>query len=245
MLKTGLLKNLVGYSSKNSKPFKREMLSRELLALRGMDLAKEHLSISDNAKGIKLKQRFRGNYQVLNTVYFSLSDIAQHQGFLAAGADWLLDNYHVIDEQVREIRRDLPSGYYNALPKITSGVWKGYPRVYSIACDYLEHTDSLVQLDTLSEYIGAYQKSSPLKLCELWAIPIMLRLAIVENIRLLSESILELSIQRQESEELFEEIVESEEVTSIQILNNLLENLAANLSTVSGIIASAPLIKET
>ena len=228
MLKQSLLKQLIGSNSKKKRPLRREMLSKELLALRATSLAKEHISPSDSERGYKLKNRFKENYQVLNSVYFSLSDISQHNGFLAAGADWLLDNYHVIDEQVREIRRDLPSGYYKALPKISVGEWKGFPRVYCIACDYLEHTDSLVQLDTLNEYIGSFQKTAPLKLCELWAIPIMLRLAIVENIRQLSESILEISLHRQESEDLFHQIVGTEDISAIQILNNLLEELSSS-----------------
>ena len=222
---TKIINKLKGPNAKQ-KPFRREMLSKELLALRAKDLAQENQDKDTNVKGKRLKSRFKENYVVLNTVYFSLSDIAQHNGFLAAGADWLLDNYHVIDEQVREIRRDLPSGYYKALPKITHGEWKGYPRVYRIACDYLEHTDSHIQLDTLTEYINAFQEVSSFKLSELWAIPIMLRLAVVENIRRLSESILSISSQRQESEDLFERIITSEDITAIQILNNLLAELS-------------------
>ncbi len=208
------------------KPFRSEILSKELLGLHAVDIAKASPLATKYIKAIPLKNKFRENCKSLNSVYFSLSEIASKKGFLAAGAEWLLDNYHVIDEQVREIRRDLPASYYKALPKIASGEWKGYPRVFRITCDYIEHSDSMIQLETLSEYISSFQKEHVLNINELWAIPIMLRLALVENLRRLSQSVLRFSLEREYAETIFNRIAHKKDISSTEILSQILQNVS-------------------
>ncbi|PKO56869.1 MAG: cyclic beta 1-2 glucan synthetase, partial [Betaproteobacteria bacterium HGW-Betaproteobacteria-21] len=103
--------------------------------------------------------------------------------------EWLLDNFYLIDEQIRTAKRHLPSGYSRELPRLERGPSAGRPRVYDIALETIAHGDGRVDTDSLSRFVAAYQSVSSLKLGELWAIPIMLRLAVIENLRRVSARI--------------------------------------------------------
>ena len=100
--------------------------------------------------------------------------------------EWLLDNVHVVRDQLREITEDLPQGYLVKLPRLRASPWAGYPRVYVLALDFIAHTDSRLDPENLLQYILSYQEHAPLTIGELWAIPIMLRLGLVDNLRRLA-----------------------------------------------------------
>jgi hypothetical protein len=84
-------------------------------------------------------------------------------------AEWLLDNYHLVEAQIREIRDDLPVGYYRQLPKLAEGPFAGYPRVFGLAWAFVAHTDSHFDPAALRRFIAAYQRVQPLTIGELWA----------------------------------------------------------------------------
>src|SRR6185436_1782526 len=98
-------------------------------------------------------------------------------------AEWLLDNFYLIEEQIHTARRHLPRGYSRELPRLESGASAGLPRVYDIVLELIAHVDAQVDSAPLHEFVAAYQTVCPLKLGELWAVPIMLRLALIENLR--------------------------------------------------------------
>ncbi|HEY4952504.1 MAG TPA: hypothetical protein VII71_03855, partial [Verrucomicrobiae bacterium] len=95
----------------------------------------------------------------------------------------MLDNFHLIEEQIRTTQRHLPRGFNRQLPQLLNGPWKDFPRVYEIALELISHTDGRVDASHLTSFVVGYQEVVPLKLGELWAIPIMLRLALIENLR--------------------------------------------------------------
>src|SRR6185436_10437198 len=109
---------------------------------------------------------------------------------ITPAAEWILDNFHVVDEQLRGIRDHLPGSYYRRLPKIASGHLEGYPRVYGLAWAYVAHTDSRFEMETLQRFVRAYQRGQPLTIGEIWAVAIHLRVALVENLRRLSRLII-------------------------------------------------------
>ena len=106
-------------------------------------------------------------------------------------AEWLLDNYHLVEQQIRQITDDLPPGFYRQLPKLADGPFAGYPRVLGLAWAYVAHTDSLVSPPILARYVHAYQQVQPLMIGELWAVAITLRIVLVENMRRLAVQISE------------------------------------------------------
>ena len=77
--------------------------------------------------------------------------------------EWLLDNFYLIQEQILSIRRHLPKGYGRALPQL-EGSLRGYPRVYDIALEIIEHGDGRWDLENLSRFVTAYQSVTPLTL---------------------------------------------------------------------------------
>ncbi len=108
---------------------------------------------------------------------------------MVPAAEWLLDNYHLVESQIREIRNDLPPGYYRLLPKLAAGPFAGYPRVFGLAWAFVAHTDSHFDPDVLRRFVLAYQRIQPLTIGELWAVAITLRIVLVENLRRLADQI--------------------------------------------------------
>ena len=102
---------------------------------------------------------------------------------VSPAGEWLLDNLHVVQEHIREVRESLPRGYYRELPELASGMLAGYPRVYEIAITLISHTEARVELDNVDLFLGAFQQVRPLVIGELWAIPAMLRLGLIESVR--------------------------------------------------------------
>ena len=108
---------------------------------------------------------------------------------IAPAAEWLFDNSHLIQEQIELARAHLSPGYSRALPRLKSGPRKGFPRIYDTVLELVRHTDGQVDLENLSRFVKAYQEVQPLTLGELWAVPIMLRLTLIENLHRVTKRI--------------------------------------------------------
>ncbi len=106
---------------------------------------------------------------------------------MTAAAEWLLDNFHLVASEIRDVRRNLPRGYYRALPKLASRELAGTARVYALAVELIRHSDSRLDRAQLVRYLDVFQTVAPLTIGELWAWPSMLKLALVENLRRLAE----------------------------------------------------------
>ncbi|HEY4875865.1 MAG TPA: hypothetical protein VIH86_09855, partial [Puia sp.] len=151
-------------------------------------LAKSHQIISGQTSE-KLLKRLADNENLLLEVHTLLTDSAKDNERISPAGEWLLDNFYLIEEQIYTGKKHLPKKYSAGLPQLEKGNSKGLPRVYDMAVEIISHSDGRVDLQSLSNFINAYQQVSVLKLGELWAIPIMLRLAIIENLRRLSVQI--------------------------------------------------------
>ena len=88
-----------------------------------------------------------------------------------------------MQEHIGEVRESLPSGYYRELPELANGPLAGYPRVYELAITLISHTEGRIDLQNTSGFVAAFQQSTTLTIGELWAIPAMLRLGLIENVR--------------------------------------------------------------
>ena len=121
------------------------------------------------------------------------SELAQsvRAGLAAPPAgEWLLDNYYLVEEQILLIREDLPARYGVELPRLTTGANEGLPRIYEALLQLVAHTDSRLEADVLIHFIDGYQSVAALTIGEAWAVPIMLRIALVENVRRLSSAVM-------------------------------------------------------
>ena len=130
-----------------------------------------------------LLARLRDNEAMFRDAYTLLSETVISGRQLTPAAEWFIDNYHIIDEQARIARRHLPRSYSRELPRLANARVPGTARVYDLALELISHSHGRVDGEALRAYVGAYQAVQPLKLGELWAIPIMLRLALLENLR--------------------------------------------------------------
>jgi cyclic beta-1,2-glucan synthetase len=154
----------------------------------GKTLARSHvLSSAQHAE--RLLARLAENEEVLvKARELSLGAIKADRRITPAG-EWLLDNFYLIEEQIRTARRHLPKGYSRELPQVSSGPSAGLPRVYDIALETISHGDGRLDPDSLRRFLASYQTVTTLRLGELWAIPIMLRLALLENLRGVAERV--------------------------------------------------------
>ena len=131
----------------------------------------------------RLLTRLAENEDVLLEVRNLLTEAIKATRRITPAGEWLLDNFYLIEEQIRTARKHLPKGYSRELPRLLEGPSAGLPRVYDIALEMISHGDGRVDPESLSIFVTAYQTVTALKLGELWAIPIMLRLALIENLR--------------------------------------------------------------
>ena len=137
----------------------------------------------EGARRDRLLPRLSENEKILIGVCNLLTAAVTANRRIAPAGEWLLDNFYLIEEQIRTARRHFPPGYSRELPRLLRGASAGLPRVYDIALETISHGDGRVDLESLSSFLVAYQTVTVLTLGELWAIPIMLRLALIENLR--------------------------------------------------------------
>ena len=167
---------------------RREAPSRQRLAEKASRLARS-LSIADGAKTRgrpSLLRRLRESERILKWTEASLSASAElHQSF-GLSTEWLLDNAYLIQEQINDIRKSLPERYYKELPVVAGGRQAGLPRVYRIASEIVAESDGALDAEIIRNFLVAFQSVAPLKIGELWAVPPMLRLRLIECLRSLA-----------------------------------------------------------
>jgi cellobiose phosphorylase len=148
----------------------------------GRILANAH-KLSTGRGRDQLLSRLADNENVIIDACNQLTEAIKAGRQVTPAAEWLLDNFYLIEEQIRTATRHLPKNYSKELPRLLRGTSAGRPRVYDIALETISHGDGRVDPESLSRFVAAYQQVTILKLGELWAIPIMLRLALIENLR--------------------------------------------------------------
>ena len=166
-----------------------ELLSIEQLKRHAISLARLH-TVNPKLGPDCLLARLSDNANVVLCAYQAISAANSHSvkigQNLAPAETWLLDNYYLIQQQITLAQRHLPRGYSKQLPRLTGGESNGFPRIYDLALALISHMDGRVDSENSTQFIAAYQSVEPLMLGELWAFPIMLQLALIENLRRVS-----------------------------------------------------------
>ena len=151
-------------------PIRSELFSIERLEQHAESLAAAQRVTPKPGRGRPLAPRLRDNGHVLLAAYRAIGKAIREERAITPAAEWLVDNFHIVEEQIREVRDDLPRGFYRQLPKLAEEPLKGYPRVFGIAWAFVAHTDSRFDPQTLSRFVRAYQRVQPLTIGELWAV---------------------------------------------------------------------------
>ena len=159
-----------------------ELFSIEQLKRHALTLAGQH-SIDPDPGPDRLLPRLADNARVLLAAYDVVTAAATPGQRIVPAEAWLLDNFYLIEQQIGMARRHLPRGYSRQLPRLADGPSAGFPRIYDLALELISHMDGRVDSDNATQFVAAYQSVEPLKLGELWAFPIMLQLALLENLR--------------------------------------------------------------
>src|SRR5688572_12088242 len=180
-------RRLADWESSHTKPIDEQPLRAELFSIEQLErhakaIAASHRLAAGRARD-KLLSRLDDNERVLIATYDLVTAAADQNRRIEPAAEWLLDNFYLIEEQIRAIRRLLPPSYSRELPRLAAGPAANYPRAYGIALELISHVDGRVDAASLNGFIASYQSVEPLKLGELWALPLMLRLALIENLR--------------------------------------------------------------
>ena len=159
-----------------------ELFSIEQLKRHAVTLAGQH-STNPRPGPDRLLPRLADNACVLLAAYDVVTAAATPGQRIVPAEAWLLDNFYLIEQQISLARRHLPRGYSRQLPQLADGPSAGFPRIYDLALELISHMDGRVDSDNVTQFVAAYQTVEPLKLGELWAFPIMLQLALLENLR--------------------------------------------------------------
>ncbi|PKN34158.1 MAG: cyclic beta 1-2 glucan synthetase [Deltaproteobacteria bacterium HGW-Deltaproteobacteria-19] len=163
-------------------PLRSELFSTAQMEQHGKTLAAAHALGTGHAPE-QLLARLDENEGILHEVRNLLTKAVKGNRRITPAGEWLLDNFYLIEEQIRIAKRHLPKGYSKGLPRLQKGPSRNLPRVYDIALETISHGDGRVDPESLRSFVAAYQTVTVLQLGELWAIPIMIRLALIENLR--------------------------------------------------------------
>jgi len=170
------------HTRQNTELLRSELLSIEQLKRHAITLAGQH-RIDPRPGPDRLLPRLADNARVLLAAYDVVTAAAVPGQRIVSAEAWLLDNFYLIEQQISLARLHLPRGYSRELPRLADGSLAGFPRIYDLALELISHMDGRVDSDNATQFLAAYQTMEPLKLGELWAFPIMLQLALLENLR--------------------------------------------------------------
>ena len=159
---------------RSEQPLRSELYRADQMEQHGERLAESHRGAREHGAD-RLLPRLAENETVLIQACKLLTQAIEDDRRITPAGEWLLDNFYLIEEQIRTARRHLPRRYSWELPRLTTGPSAGFPRVYDIALEAISHGDGRVDTDSLIRFVSAYQRVTTLSLGELWAIPIMLR----------------------------------------------------------------------
>ena len=207
-----------------SSPLRAELLTIERLEERAKALAASFtLARNPRRQARPFFARLEDNARVLRAAYRVFSDDVHRGAFIPPAAEWLLDNFHLIEGEIRDTRHNLPRAYYLQLPKLASREMAGIARVYVMALELIRHTDGRLERQQFARFVTAYQTVAPLTIGELWAWPSMLKLALIENLRRLADETIQGRDARLQADGYLAQIDDAKETMPLASLPERLE----------------------
>ena len=172
----------------DEEPLRAGLFSSDQMERFGKTLAMNHKLSTKPAKE-HLLRRLADNEDILHEVRKLLTDSIKKKYQITPAGEWLIDNFYLVEEHIRNAKMHFPKGYSKDLPQLSDEGATGLTRIYDIVLQIISHSDGRIDMESLSGFIKAYQTVTDLQMGELWAIPIMLRLALIENLRRVSAKI--------------------------------------------------------
>ncbi len=201
------------------------LLTGEELEKHAQIKAREHRITSQPKYKTWPINQLNANYDVIISIYKELNEDIQKKRPVPPAAEWLLDNFYIIEEQVKALRRDLNKKTFLQLPVLKNGDLKGQARILAIAIEIISHTDGQIDDKVILDYLNAYQTQNILFDREIWAMPLVIRLALIEKIRFLSEGIKKTKNNWHKADRTYKQWLENDEEVHKQFLITFKENL--------------------
>jgi cyclic beta-1,2-glucan synthetase len=164
----------------------RVPLSPEQIQEHAKRLAENHPAHPNTERNNKLLKRLERARQRIHQVCSDLAEAGKLEQNTPPTAEWLLDNEYIVESNARDVQLNLPRRYYQTLPALTEEPYRGLPRIYGLAKELVSHTDLRLDQENTFSFIEAYQSVHALTIGELWAMPQMLRIALIESIQSLA-----------------------------------------------------------
>jgi len=190
------------------------------LNIKGVTLDKEQLQaymqkIATNYEvdkyssiGTYPKYRVNENFKFIIKTQKILNEHLKKNIPIYPAGEWLLDNFYIIEEIVKNINNELNERKYKNLPCISNGMYKGFARIYVLATEIVAYTDNKIDEETLELCLTSYEKKKTLSMEEMWNLPLFIYIALIENIRAVCEKIYVSQMQKYKVEEMVERLVQ-------------------------------------
>ena len=192
-------------------PISSEIFGLERLRQHARSLAESQKLATSQRPVTSIIRRLDNNARALLEGYRDVCKAVAQGKIITPAAEWLIDNYSLVEEQMRQTRADLPADFYRQLPKLAEGSLAGHPRIFGLVWAYVAHNDSQFDPDSLTDFVNEYQKVQPLTIGELWAVAISLRLILIENLRRISQRIMNSRKDRDSADQLADALLNSAE----------------------------------
>jgi cyclic beta-1,2-glucan synthetase len=204
-------------------PIRAEIFGPQRFAQHGRSLAQNHRATRASGRTGNFFPRLKSNLAMLREAHQYIGGQASTGYDISPAAEWLLDNFHLIEAQLNEINAGLPRSYFSTLPKLLDEPLAGLPRVYGVAWAFVAHTDGAFDPAMLVQFLCAYQEMRELNLSEMWALPTTLRVVLIENLRRLAVRV----ATNKAAREVANRCVDQIDTLSLSTLKELLDLLNA------------------
>ena len=186
------------------------LLDKKQLESHLQKIATNHNLINKPSKDTYPIPQLLDNYETIKIVYNLLNEHVKIGISTHPAGEWLLDNFYIIEETVKQIQKELTLKKYMNFLGIANGKYKGFARIYVLAGEIVAYTDNKIEKEDLEDYLASYQTKKTLSMEEIWNIGLFLQIAIIENIREICEKIYSSQIQKVKAENIVHRLIESD-----------------------------------
>ena len=199
------------------------MLEKSQLEKHLEKIASSHNTTSKSQKDTYPVPQLIENFKTIEEVYNILNEHLKLGINIHPAGEWLLDNFYIIEETVKQIQKELPLNKYMNFVGISNGEYKGFARIYVLASEIVAYTDNKIEREKLEDYLISYQRKKTLSMDEIWNIGIFLQIAIIENITDICAQIYSSQIQKYRAENIAERLVENKDKSQTKFKNTKIE----------------------
>ncbi|WP_406603992.1 GH36-type glycosyl hydrolase domain-containing protein [Bartonella gliris] len=215
------------YLAKTNFPIRSTYKSEEELYKLGHDIASGKEILLPEYKGENdFRKRLIENAKLILHAFRSSDVASRNNETIAPSAQWLIDNHYTIDKTIQQLRCNFPQSFIKQLPLYKKKA--EIPRIFALAWLYIAHTDSRFSQETLTSIVNGFQEICNLTIGELWALPSVVRMLLIENVRRLSLRIEKTQHMRHLANQVADKIALAENETKLHSLFTLYEKLTAD-----------------